>query len=75
MRALLREQGAAASMSRQGNGYDNALMESFWATLKAECFHGKRPPTRQAAKLQIFDHVESSYNRTRLHSGLGYQSR
>ena len=68
MAALLTESGAAASMSRQGNCYDNAMMESFWATLKAECFHGERPATRQAAKLQIFDYVESFDNRTRLHS-------
>ena len=50
------------------------MMESFWATLKAECFADGRPATRQAAKLQIFDYVEGFYNRTRLHSGLGYQS-
>ena len=74
MAALLAEQGAAASMSRKGNCYDNALMESFWATLKAECFAGERPATRQAAKLLIFDYVEGFYNRTRLHSSLGYQS-
>ena len=74
MRALLAEQGAAASMSRRGNCYDNAMMESFWATLKAECFHGKRTATRQVAKLQIFDYIEGFYNRTRLHSSLGYQS-
>ena len=74
MAALLAESGAAASMSRRGNCDDNAMMEGFWATLKAECFHGERPPTRQAAKLQIFDYVEGFYNRSRLHSGLGYQS-
>lgn len=74
MAALLTAQGAAASMSRRGNCYDNAMMESFWATLKAECFHGERPATRRAAKLQIFDYVEGFYNRTRLHSSLGYQS-
>lgn len=74
MAALLAESGAATSMSRRGNCYDNAMMESFWATLKAECFHGEQPATRQAAKLQIFDYVEGFYNRSRLHSGLGYQS-
>ena len=74
MRALLAEQGATASMSRRGNCYDNAMMESFWATLKAECFHGPRPATRQDAKLQVFDYIEGFYNRSRLHSGLGYQS-
>lgn len=74
MAALLAEQGAAASMSRRGNCYDNAMMESFWATLKAECFAGEKPTTRQAAKLQVFDYIEGFYNRTRLHSSLGYQS-
>ena len=74
MRALLAQSGAAASMSRRGNCYDNAMMESFWATLKAECFHGERPATRQAARLRLFDYIEGFYNRTRLHSGLGYQS-
>ena len=74
MAALLAEQGAASSMSRRGNCYDNAMMESFWATLKTECFAGEKPPTRQAARLQIFDYIETFYNRRRLHSGLGYQS-
>ena len=74
MAALLATSGATASMSRKGNCYDNAMMESFWATLKAECFANERPATRQAAKLLIFDYVEGFYNRTRLHSGLGYQS-
>ena len=74
MAALLAAQGAAASMSRKGNCYDNATMESFWATLKAECFAGARPATRQAAKLQVFDYIEGFYNRARLHSSLGYQS-
>ena len=74
MAALLAEQGAAASMSRRGNCYDNAMMESFWATLKTECFAGEKPPTRQAARLRIFDYLEGFYNRRRLHSGLGYQS-
>ena len=74
MRALLAERGAAASMSRRGNCDGNARMESFWATLKAEGFHGGRPATRQAAKLRILDSVEGCYNRTRLHSRLGYQS-
>jgi transposase InsO family protein len=74
MRVLLARSGAAASMSRRGNCYDNATMESFWATLKAECFAGERPATRQAAKLQVFDYIEGFYNRMRLHSSLGYRS-
>ncbi len=72
-RALLAESGAAASMSRKGNCDDNARMESFWATLKAGCFHGIRPATRQAAKRLIFDDDEGFYHRTRLHGSLGYQ--
>ena len=74
MAALLAEQGAAASMSRRGNCYDNAMMESFWATLKAECFADKRASTRQAGKLQVFDYIEGFYNRTRLPRSLGCQS-
>ena len=74
MRALLAESGAAASMGRRGNCYDNAMMESFRATFKAECFAGARPATRQAAKRLIFDYGEGFCNRTRLHSSLGYQS-
>ena len=61
-------------MSRKGNCCGDAMMESFWATLKAECFADGRPATRQAARLQIFDCVEGFYNRRRLHSSLGYQS-
>ena len=74
MMALLAEQGATASMSRRGNCYDNAMMESFWATLKTECFAGERPTTRQTAKLKIFDYIEGFYNRHRLHSSLSYLS-
>ena len=74
MAALLAEQGAAASMSRRGNCDDNAMLESFWATLKTECCAGEKPPTRQAARLRIFDYLEGFYNRRRLHSGLGYRS-
>ena len=61
--ALLAEQGAAASLSRQGDCHDNALPESLacGATRKAECFAGERPPTRQAAKLQLFGCVGGFY--------------
>ena len=52
----------------------SAMMESFWATLKDECFADERPATRQAAKLQLLDYIEGFYHRTRLHSSLGYQS-
>ena len=70
MAARLAKSGAAASMSRRGNGYDNARMESFWATLQAEGFAGERPATRPAAKLRIFDYIAGFYNRTCLHGGL-----
>ncbi|MDP9129049.1 MAG: IS3 family transposase [Candidatus Binatota bacterium] len=63
-----------SSMSRKGNPYDNALAESFVATLKAECFGGLIPPTKAAAKLMVFDYVETFYNRRRRHSALGYRS-
>src|SRR5690606_7220713 len=53
-RDLLKGQGAEQSMSRKGNCYDNALMESFWATLKIECFGDYVPATRDEAKAMIF---------------------
>ncbi len=62
------------SMSRKGNCYDNAAMESFWATLKAECFGSTIPATRHQAHLMVFDYIETFYNPTRLHSSLGFQS-
>lgn len=62
------------SMSRKGNCYDNAAMESFWATLKAECFGSTLPATRAQARLMVFDYIETFYNPVRLHSALGFQS-
>ncbi len=61
-------------MSRVGNCYDNAMMESFWATLKTECFDGYIPVTRAEAKSMLFDYIEVFYNRQRRHSALGYRS-
>jgi putative transposase len=72
--SLLHSCGAAASMSRKGNPYDNAIMESFFATLKTECFENQIPKSRREAKLILFDYIETFYNRYRLHSSLGYQS-
>ena len=71
---LLHSCGAAASMSRKANPYDNAVMESFFATLKTECFQNQIPKSRREAKLILFDYIETFYNRYRLHSSLGYQS-
>lgn len=62
------------SMSRKANCYDNALAESFFATLKTECFGDGPPPTRAQARLMLFDYIETFYNSRRLHSALGYQS-
>lgn len=59
-------------MSRSGNPYDNALAESFVATLKTECFDSI-PPTKDAAKLMIF-HIETFYNPRRRHSAFNYRS-
>jgi putative transposase len=73
-RALLAEHGVAASMSRAGDCYDNALAESFMATLKTELIDCQPWPTRRVARRAIFDWIEGFYNRQRLHSALGYQS-
>ncbi|EEF60713.1 IS3 family transposase [Pedosphaera parvula] len=72
-RALLADYQITPSMSRAANPYDNALAESFMATLKTECFD-KPPNTHGEAKLMIFDYLETFYNSKRLHSALGYQS-
>jgi len=62
------------SMSRTGNCYDNAPMESFFSTLKNEHVHFQNYQTRAAAKTDIFAYIEGFYNRTRRHSSLGYLS-
>ena len=66
--------GVTSSMSRKANPYDNALAESFVATLKTECFAEGLAPTKAAAKLMIFDYIETFYNSRRRHSALGYRS-
>jgi transposase InsO family protein len=73
-RRLLESHGVSASMSAKGNCYDNAAMESFWATLKTECFHNQIPRNREHAQALLFDYIETFYNPKRLHSSLGYQS-
>ena len=62
------------SMSRRGNCYDNAAMESFWSTLKEELVHRTRFERRAQAASAIFDYIETFYNRERLHSALGFIS-
>jgi putative transposase len=59
------------SMSRRGNCYDNAPMESFWGSLKNELVHHQRYTTRADAKAAIQEYIESFYNRQRRHSRLG----
>ena len=71
--AMLNAALAQRSMSRVGNCYDNAVIESFFATLKTECVTDPFP-TRALARTTIFEYVEVWYNRQRLHSSLGYRS-
>jgi len=61
-------------VAQQGNCYDNAFIESFWSSLKYEAVFGRRFATREEARCAIFDYIETFYNRTRLHSSLGFQS-
>jgi len=73
-RQALSQAGLIASMSRSGNCYDNAAMESFWSTLKMELVYRQSFASRQRARQVIFDYIEVFYNRQRLHSALGYAS-
>ncbi len=73
-RAVLTRHGLLSSMSRKGNCYDNAFMESFWSSLKYETVYHRRFATRAEARTALFDYIESFYNRRRLHSSLGYMS-
>jgi putative transposase len=62
------------SMSRKACCYDNAAMESFFATLKTECFQNRIPRNRAQAQAMLFNYIETFYNPKRLHSSLGYLS-
>lgn len=74
-RAALAAAQMVCSMSRRGNCYDNAAMESFWSTLKTETgIDAVTPISRRAAELIVFDYIETFYNPTRRHSSLGYLS-
>jgi putative transposase len=73
-RQVLAEHGLLASMSRKGNCYDNAFIESFWSSLKYEVVYHRRFATRAEAQAAIFDYIETFYNPVRLHSSLGYRS-
>ena len=73
-RRVLAEHGLTASMSRKGNCYDNAFIESFWSSLKYEVVYHQRFATFAEARSAIFNYIETFYNRTRLHSSLAYRS-
>jgi putative transposase len=70
----LAEVGVVPSMGRTGTALDNAMAESFIATLKTELVHRRRFPDREVAKSAIFEYLEGFYNLRRLHSALGYRS-
>lgn len=61
-------------MSRTGNCYDNAVMESFWGKLKSEWLYHERFATIAQARTAVFEYIEAFDNRTRIHATLGYLS-
>lgn len=71
---LIEQNGGIVSFSRKGNCWDNAVVESFFATLKRELLQGKTFATRDEARVALFHYIESWYNRQRLHSTLGYRT-
>ena len=70
----LAQHGIVCSMSRRGNCWDNAVAESFFATLKVELVHDAAWATRATACAELFDYIEQFYNGQRRHSALGYLS-
>ena len=73
-RGLLESYNMKASMSRKGNCYDNAPVESFWGTLKTELVHHRRYETRSEAVREIMEYIDLFYNRQRRQARLGYVS-
>jgi len=73
-RRELERYGLTASMSRKGNCYDNAAMEAFWSTLKREALADSAEWTKDRVRRELFEFIEADYNRSRLHSSLGYKS-
>ena len=71
---LLSDLGIICSMSRKGNCWDNAAMESFFHSLKTEWVGFEDYKTRSEARASLFDYIELFYNRTRRHSALKYKS-
>ncbi len=73
-RQLLAQHSLTASMSRKGNCYDNAFIESFFSSLKYELVYHHRFTNFAQARTAVFDYIETFYNRIRLHSSLAYQA-
>jgi len=73
-RRLLDKHGMLASMSRKGDCWDNAVMESFFGSLKVERVHRDRYKDHRQARTAVFQYIETFYNTVRMHSKLGYQS-
>ena len=69
-----REMGVVPSMGSVGDCYDNAMAESFFATLECELLDRRKFPTHAEARMAIFEYIEGWYNPHRRHSGLGYRS-
>lgn len=70
--AMVKEHGFVSSMSRKGNCWDNAPMESFWGKLKQEWLNGRHFTTREEAKAAVFEYIWIFYNRQRIHEANGY---
>jgi transposase InsO family protein len=73
-RAQLTAYGAAPSMGRTGDCYDNAVAESFFSTVKNELTAEQRYASRQEARTALFEYIEAFYNRQRMHQSLGYRT-
>jgi len=73
-RQLLKDHGMKCSMSRKGDCWDNAVVESFNATIKTELVHRTKWITREEARAAVYKWIETWYNPKRLHSTLGYRS-
>lgn len=73
-RKILKDSELVQSMSRRGNCWDNAVAESFFATLKKQAIHGEHFATRAQARQAIFEYIEAYYNRIRRHSTIGWLS-
>ena len=73
-RSALAELGVTVSMSRKGNCWDNAVAESFFATIKNELVYRQRWSSRAELRAAVFEYIEVFYNRQRLHSSIGYKT-